>query len=180
MWPTNVAEVAESVQRIFRDILSEDARTVGVVIEGGSDPSGLMVTGHEGRLAQVITNLVDNAVSFSPPNGKVVVRVRPSAQHIDILVEDEGPGISDDRLAIIFDRFYTDRPQSEALRGKNSGLGLSISREIVRAHGGEIWAENLRAPGAAPDARPLGARFVVRLPRLAITSRGGSGGGRRA
>ncbi|MGE5266978.1 MAG: ATP-binding protein, partial [Deltaproteobacteria bacterium] len=82
-------------------------------------------------------------------------------------------------LAIIFDRFYTDRPQSEALRGKNSGLGLSISREIVHAHGGEIWAENRRSAGATPDSKPLGARFIVRLPRLITTARGGSGATRR-
>ncbi len=180
MVPTNVGDVVDNVNALFRDILSEDTRKVAVVIEGGADRASLKITGHEGRLAQVVTNLVDNAVSFSPPNGTVTVRVRPSANSIDILVEDEGPGIPEDRLAIIFDRFYTDRPESEAVRGKNSGLGLSISREIVRAHGGEIWAENRLAAGQAKgDGKPLGARFVVRLPRLVATSRGGSGGGRR-
>jgi two-component system sensor histidine kinase ChvG len=132
-------------------------------------------------LAQVVTNLIDNAVSFSPPDGVVTVSLRQSPQHADIIVEDQGPGIPEDRLGIIFDRFYTDRPQSEALRGKNSGLGLSISREIIRAHGGEIWAENRHAApaGAASATQPIGARFVVRLPRLNAGARGGSSGTRR-
>lgn len=179
MAPTNVTDVVESVARIFRDILSEDSRSVKVAIAPGIDAASLRVAGDEGRLGQVITNLVDNAVSFSPPDGTVTIGVRQTPQHVEIVVDDDGPGIPEDRLAIIFDRFYTDRPQSEALRGKNSGLGLSISREIVHAHNGEIWAENRRPAGGAGDATPAGARFVVRLPRLLVTSRGGSSGGRR-
>jgi two-component system sensor histidine kinase ChvG len=179
MLPTVVADVVDNVAKIFRDILSEDGRSVRAVLDQGVDQPTLKVTGHEGRLGQVITNLVDNAVSFSPPDGVVVITVKQTAQHVDIVIDDNGPGIPDDRLAIIFDRFYTDRPQSEALRGKNSGLGLSISREIVVAHGGEIWAENRRGPGAAADSPPVGARFTVRLPRLVTTSRGGSGGTHR-
>ena len=179
MVPTLVTDVVDNVAKIFRDILSEDGRSVRVVLDQGVDRQSLKVTGHEGRMGQVITNLVDNAVSFSPADGVVVITVKQTPQHVDIVIDDEGPGIPEDRLAIIFDRFYTDRPQSEALRGKNSGLGLSISREIVIAHGGEIWAENRRAAGSAPDSRPVGARFTVRLPRLVTTSRGGSGGSRR-
>lgn len=179
MVPTLITDVVDNVAKIFRDILSEDGRSVRVVLDQGVDRQTLKVTGHEGRLGQVITNLVDNAVSFSPADGVVVITVKQTPQHVDIVIDDEGPGIPEDRLAIIFDRFYTDRPQSEALRGKNSGLGLSISREIVIAHGGEIWAENRRAAGSAADSRPAGARFTVRLPRLITTARGGSGGSRR-
>jgi two-component system sensor histidine kinase ChvG len=179
MVPTLVTDVVDNVAKIFRDILSEDGRSVRVVLDQGVDRQALKVTGHEGRMGQVITNLVDNAVSFSPPDGVVVITVKQTPQHVDIVIDDEGPGIPEDRLAIIFDRFYTDRPQSEALRGKNSGLGLSISREIMIAHGGEIWAENRRAAGSAADSRPVGARFTVRLPRLVTTSRGGSSGSRR-
>lgn len=179
MGPTSISGVVESVARIFRDILSEDTRTVRVVLDAAGTPASVKVNGHEGRLAQVITNLVDNAVSFTPENGVVTVTVRQGPQNVDVIVEDSGPGIPEDRLAIIFDRFYTDRPESEALRGKNSGLGLSISREIVRAHGGEIWAENRRPAGAAPNSPPIGARFVVRLPTLAMTARGGHVGTRR-
>jgi two-component system sensor histidine kinase ChvG len=179
MVPTLITDVVDNVAKIFRDILSEDGRSVRVVLDQGVDRQTLKVTGHEGRMGQVITNLVDNAVSFSPADGVVVITVKQTPQHVDIVIDDEGPGIPEDRLAIIFDRFYTDRPQSEALRGKNSGLGLSISREIVIAHGGEIWAENRRAAGSAAESRPVGARFTVRLPRLITTARGGSGGSRR-
>jgi two-component system, OmpR family, sensor histidine kinase ChvG len=178
--PINVTGVVESVARIFHDILGEDDRTVAVRIEPSALAAAFVVNGEEGRLGQVVTNLIDNAVSFSPPSGKVTVGVRQLAKHVEISVEDQGPGIPEDRLAIIFDRFYTDRPQSETLRGKNSGLGLSISREIVRSHSGEIWAENLRSPGAAPDAEPIGARFVVRLPWMPAVIRGGPSGGWRS
>ena len=180
MEPVAMTDVIDSVAGIFRDILSEDTRTVRVDIERGMQPSAFMVTGNHGRLGQVLTNLIDNAVSFSPEGGVVTVSLRSSPQHVDVIVEDEGPGIPEDRQSIIFDRFYTDRPQSEAVRGKNSGLGLSISRDIVRAHGGEIWAENRRPAIHSQGAVPRGARFVVRLPRLVTTGRGGSGGDRRS
>jgi two-component system, OmpR family, sensor histidine kinase ChvG len=90
------------------------------------------------------------------------------------VVEDEGPGIPDDRLEIVFDRFYSDRPATDTSRGKNSGLGLSISREIVLAHTGQITAENRYEEGAGPGAKPSGARFTVRLPIA-----GGAPSGRR-
>ncbi|HYD37520.1 MAG TPA: ATP-binding protein, partial [Allosphingosinicella sp.] len=136
--------------------------------------------GHAGRLGQVVTNLIDNAISFSPDGRTVTVRVRRVDTFVELAVEDEGPGIPDDRLNIIFDRFYTDRPDTEVIRGKNSGLGLSISREIIRAHGGEISAENRRVAGASSDEKPLGARFVVRIPGLFTPARSGMTTGRRA
>jgi two-component system sensor histidine kinase ChvG len=109
----------------------------------------------------VFTNLIDNALSFSPEGGKVTVRAQPNATKIEITVEDEGPGIPPNKLNQIFDRFYSDRPQTDAKRGKNSGLGLSISREIIVSHNGEIFAENRPEKGATPTN---GARFTVRLP----------------
>jgi two-component system sensor histidine kinase ChvG len=116
-----------------------------------------------------VTNLIDNAASFSPEGGKVVARLRTIGTEVEIAIEDEGPGMPDDKLEKVFERFYSDRPQSDGTIGKNSGLGLSISREIIAAHGGRIWAENRRE--ATPDGTPagpvLGARFVVRLPAAA-------------
>ncbi|MES1179849.1 MAG: ATP-binding protein, partial [Hyphomicrobium sp.] len=137
------------------------------------------IVGDEGRLGQVLTNLLDNAVSFSPENGAVTVRARVKPPFVEILVEDQGPGIPPDRLDKIFDRFYSDRPATDQSRGKNSGLGLSISREIVLAHGGQIVADNLHEPGAGADTRPVGACFVVRLPVAGQTQRGGAPVGRR-
>jgi len=182
MGPIDVTNVVASVTQIFRDILSGDSRSVATVIEPAASEGAYLINGHAGRLGQVITNLVDNAISFSPEGRAVTVRVRRVAANIELAVEDEGPGIPADRLAIIFDRFYTDRPETEATRGKNSGLGLSISREIVRAHGGEILAEN-RLPvsgNGSERPKPLGARFVVRLPALGASSRSNAGSGRRA
>jgi len=109
----------------------------------------------------------------------VTVTSRVAAPFVEILVEDEGPGIPEDRLEIIFDRFYSDRPATDTSRGKNSGLGLSISREIILAHGGAIIAENRYDGGEQPGAKPSGSRFTVRLPIAGGPQRGGTTGGRR-
>ncbi len=157
-----------------------------------------IVNGHDSRLSQVIANLLDNAISFSPKNGKLYVTASrlPDDDEIEISVEDEGPGIRDENLEKIFDRFYTDRPQDF---GQNSGLGLNISQQIVKAHGGRIWAENRLCPNPngekpwptsaqrrcasgtppAPTSEQTftcgamqryswGARFVIRLPACPI------------
>ncbi len=177
MGPVDVTAVVASVTQIFRDILSGDTRRVETIMASAPFEGAYLVNGHAGRLGQVLTNLVDNAISFSPEGQVVRVHVRRIDGIVELTVEDEGPGIPDDRLGIIFDRFYTDRPDTEAIRGKNSGLGLSISREIIRAHGGEISAENRRPPSAGS---PRGARFVVRLPGLVASARAGMTSGRRA
>lgn len=182
MEPISVTSVLTNVTDIFRDMLSGDTRQIALILEPAPHDGAYVVNGHDGRLGQVMTNLIDNALSFSPDNGTVTVRVRWSASSVEVVVEDEGPGIPEDRLKMVFDRFYTDRPATEAKRGKNSGLGLSISKEIIHAHGGEIWAENRYQPGqrAGAGVKPLGARFVVRLPAAHATApRGGSLIGRR-
>ncbi|MET0483866.1 MAG: stimulus-sensing domain-containing protein, partial [Aestuariivirgaceae bacterium] len=123
------------------------------------------ILGHDNRLGQVVRNLVDNAASFSPPGSTVTVRLRRLARQVEFRVDDEGPGINPDQMGRIFDRFYTDRPPGYF--GKNSGLGLSISRQIVEAHGGKITAANRHAAATGSDPPPvLGARFTVRLPAV--------------
>ena len=111
---------------------------------------------------QVLRNLIGNALSFSPPNGTIKLRARDTGAMIELAVEDEGPGIPEDRLEHIFDRFYSERPKEERF-GQHSGLGLSISRQIVEALKGRIIAENRRSPSGTIT----GARFVVRLPKAA-------------
>ncbi|HEY0420958.1 MAG TPA: HAMP domain-containing sensor histidine kinase, partial [Acetobacteraceae bacterium] len=114
----------------------------------------------EGRLVQVLRNLIGNAQSFSPPGGRIGLCARETGAMVEISVEDDGPGIPEARLENIFDRFYSERPQGERF-GQHSGLGLSISRQIVEALKGRISAENRRDEAG----RVIGARFVVRLPR---------------
>ncbi len=128
-----------------------------------TDPiRAFVVLGHDSRLSQVFRNLIDNARSFTRENTRITVWVRRIAHEIDMRVEDSGPGIRPDNLERVFERFYTDRP--EASFGKNSGLGLSISKQIIEAHKGRIWAENRMGRPADGGERPvLGARFVVRL-----------------
>lgn len=122
---------------------------------------GFSVIGHDLRLGQVITNLIENARSFvAEENGRITVSLSRVGKLIMLTVDDNGPGIRADNIDRIFERFYTDRPAGEAF-GQNSGLGLSISRQIVEAHGGTLTAENI-AGGKPGEIR--GARFTVTLP----------------
>ncbi len=120
------------------------------------------VPGHDSRLGQVVGNLIDNARSFSPPGGSVRVACRRLKNEIEISVDDDGPGIGEGAEEKIFERFYTDRPHQGF--GQNSGLGLSISKQIVEAHGGRIWVEN-RLGGGDP-LKVLGAHFTFSLPAV--------------
>ncbi len=113
------------------------------LMEVDAPVEGLYVRGSETRLVQVLRNLIGNAISFSPAGAKIYLRGRETGGLIELTVEDEGPGIPDGKLDSIFDRFYSERPQSEQF-GSHSGLGLSISRQIVEAHQGRISAENRR------------------------------------
>jgi two-component system, OmpR family, sensor histidine kinase ChvG len=129
-------------------------------------PDGFVVLGHDSRLGQVVDNLVDNARSFSSPGGVVNIVCGRSKNDIDIIVEDDGPGVPPEALEKIFERFYTHRPHQAF--GQNSGLGLSICRQIVEAHDGRIWVENRELLTSATDEPPqvIGARFTVRLPAM--------------
>ncbi|MDS1137001.1 sensor histidine kinase [Nitratireductor indicus] len=122
---------------------------------------GYVIVGHDLRLGQVITNLIENARSFVPEKtGHIAVNLSRASGRVIVTVEDNGPGIRAENIDRIFERFYTDRPAGEAF-GQNSGLGLSISRQIVEAHGGTLTAENIT--GTKPgDIK--GARFIVALP----------------
>ncbi|MDB5507479.1 MAG: histidine kinase [Devosia sp.] len=146
-------QLTDAMVSIQKDVAAQ--RDVTVVLEKRQGRFLAMVYGHDSRLAQVINNLVDNAVSFSPPGGTVTVALATTLETITITVTDEGPGIRGD-ISRIFQRFYTDRPDGEHF-GDHSGLGLSISRQIVLAHNGTITAANR-------DDRS-GARFTVLLPR---------------
>ena len=123
-------------------------------------PAGVSVLAVEDRLVQVLRNLIGNAHSFSPPRGRIKVIVRDLDPRVEISVEDQGPGIPEANLEHIFDRFYSERPHGEKF-GQHSGLGLSISRQIVEALHGQISAENIRDS----TGKVLGARFIVRLPK---------------
>ncbi len=123
------------------------------------------VLGNDSRLGQVIRNLIDNARSFTAEGTKIIVRVRRVGENVEIRVEDSGPGISPENLERVFERFYTDRPHQSF--GRNSGLGLAISRQVVEAHKGRIYAENrLGKADDKGEKSTLGARFVVRIPAL--------------
>ncbi len=132
------------------------------IFEGAADD--YLVMGHDARLGQVFNNLLDNAQSFSPSGTTIRVIARRDGPTIEIRVEDEGPGIRAEQVDRIFERFYTDRPGSESF-GQNSGLGLSISKQIVEAHHGQIFAENMTRPSSdGSGVAVAGARFVVRIP----------------
>lgn len=142
--------------------LGEDAKKKGVdfITDLPSDP--ILVHGLEARLAQVFVNLITNAISFCEDGDAIRVWARKRQNRVLVVVEDTGPGIPDQALSKIFKRFYSQRPEEHF--GNNSGLGLAISKQIIEAHGGVIWAENIRPTEADITSEPLGARFVVGLP----------------
>ncbi|MDA7423735.1 sensor histidine kinase [Thalassococcus lentus] len=144
------------------EFLGEDARKKGIEFISDLPPRPITITGLEPRLAQVFVNLITNAISFCEDGDAIRVWARRRENRVLVVVEDTGPGIPEEALAKIFKRFYTSRPQSDF--GNNSGLGLAISKQIVEAHGGVIWAENIRPTEADVTSEPLGARFVVGLP----------------
>lgn len=121
-------------------------------------PNGLLVKGIEDRLGQVVRNIIENALSFSPPGGAIAITLGQKGRMAEIGINDDGPGLPKQNVEDIFKRFYSERPASEAF-GTHSGLGLSISKQIVEAHGGTIRAENREQ-----DGKILGARFVIELP----------------
>ncbi|WP_324132815.1 sensor histidine kinase [Bosea sp. (in: a-proteobacteria)] len=167
--PVDLGQIIETVVSAQNETRREGQPMIELVSErrgqrpGGRD--GFIVLGHDSRLGQVIVNLIDNARSFSPPDQPVRVVLSRVGDEVLVTVEDGGPGIEPHALERIFERFYTDRPNEGF--GQNSGLGLSISRQIVEAHRGTIRAENRLGPAGADGVQPrLGARFTVSLPAL--------------
>lgn len=142
--------------------LGEDARGKGVDYITDMPSGPIRIHGLEARLAQVFVNLITNAISFCEDGDAIRVWVRKRHNRVLVVVEDTGPGIPDEALTKIFKRFYSQRPEEHF--GNNSGLGLAISKQIVEAHDGVIWAENIRPTEADITSDPLGARFVVGLP----------------
>lgn len=159
----DLALLAEAVTGVANSITRENHVSVKLNIERlANAKSPFIVTGHDSRLGQVLTNVIENACSFSPTGGEVRVSLGRIGPDIQIVIEDDGPGIPAHALEKVFQRFYTDRPEQGF--GQNSGLGLSISRQIIAAHHGRIWAENRYAQSPhEPDAMPIGARFIIRL-----------------
>lgn len=144
------------------DFLGNQAREKGVEFITDMPSEAIIIDGLESRLAQVFVNLISNAISFCEDGDAIRVWVRKRENRVLVVVEDTGPGIPEQALTKIFNRFYTERPVDHF--GNNSGLGLAISKQIVEAHGGVIWAENIRPTDADVTSEPLGARFVVGLP----------------
>ncbi|SFR56914.1 two-component system, OmpR family, sensor histidine kinase ChvG [Yoonia tamlensis] len=144
------------------DFLGKDASSKGIEFVADLPNEEIHVRGLEGRLAQVFVNLITNAVSFCENGDAIRIWARKRDNRVLVVVEDTGPGIPEDALTKIFQRFYSERPEGQF--GNNSGLGLAISKQIVEAHDGVIWAENIRPTDADPTSDPLGARFVVGLP----------------
>jgi two-component system sensor histidine kinase ChvG len=162
--PVDFAKLLATLVAVANEIKRDDGVKVTLRFEG-SGARAFNVPGHDSRLGQIVDNLIENARSFTPPGGTVRLTCRRLRHQIEVFVDDDGPGVRPDALVKIFERFYTDRPHQGF--GQNSGLGLSISKQIVEAHGGAIWVENRTgAPGPDGESTVLGARFIVRLPAM--------------
>ncbi len=153
--PVDVGRMFAALAEVYQTTAAEGGPLVDLDI-AKNEP--LVVEGIELRLVQVFENLFGNARSFSPTGGTIRLAAQRAGDWVEAVVEDEGPGIPAGKLRAIFDRFYSERPAGEKF-GTHSGLGLSISKQIVEAHRGVIFAENRGDP-----ERPEGARIVVRLP----------------
>ncbi len=165
--PIDLAKLLGAIVQLANDNPPEGEGEVLLIVQPvasqRSASANYVVQGHETRIGQVFHNLIDNARSFTAPGTNVTIRLRRVGDDIDIRVEDQGPGIRPENLERVFERFYTDRP--EISFGKNSGLGLAISRQIVEAHKGRVWAENRMGRDSSSGEQVVrGARFVVRLP----------------
>jgi two-component system sensor histidine kinase ChvG len=157
--PIDMRRLIEAVVSLANERRRPHAAVIEVSCERGA-PEAFTIIGHDSRLAQVFNNLFDNARSFAPPESVIRVAVARRGRDVEVTVEDEGPGIPPHALERVFERFYTDRPDHGF--GQNSGLGLSISRQIVEAHRGTIRATD--RPRGVGGEEQRGARFVVRLP----------------
>jgi two-component system sensor histidine kinase ChvG len=146
----------------LNEFLGKEAAQKGIDYIADLPAEPVVIHGLENRLAQVFVNLITNAISFCEDGDAIRIWVRQRENRVLVVVEDTGPGIPENALGKIFQRFYSERPAEHF--GNNSGLGLAISKQIVEAHGGVIWAENIRPTEADPTSDPLGARFVVGLP----------------
>ncbi|HTC83040.1 MAG TPA: ATP-binding protein, partial [Rhizomicrobium sp.] len=152
--PVALSKLLATLIEVYR--MTDTGRLVEFVLHDEL-PQSAIVHGRDERFGQVFRNLIDNAISFSPEHGKVTVTASKHDMIARVTVEDEGPGIPPGNLESIFERFYTERPGESF--GRNSGLGLSIARQIIEAAGGRIYAEN-RAPD---NQQGGGARLVVEL-----------------
>ena len=168
MEPSDLGQMLEAVVSMANQVDRDDGVKITLDVPLDAKTKAYLTIGHDSRLGQIVTNLLDNARSFSPEGGSVRVAMRRGRNigrsgqledGIEIIVDDDGPGIPAHAFERIFERFDTDRPNQGF--GQNSGLGLSISRQIVLAHGGRIWALNRRG---TRDDEVAGARFVVGLP----------------
>ena len=144
------------------EYLGQQAAEKGVEFIRDVPTDPIVIQGLEARLAQVFVNLITNATSFCEDGDAVRIWARQRDNRVLVVVEDTGPGIPEQALNKVFSRFYSERPEQQF--GNHSGLGLAISKQIVEAHGGVIWAENIRPTDADMASDPLGARFVVGLP----------------
>jgi len=157
--PVDLKRLLSALAEVYAAIHAKRAGAARLELALG-DEEAVVVPAIENRLVQVMRNLLANAESFSPPSGRIGLALSLDANEATIAVEDDGPGIPSGQLERIFERFYSLRPEGEKF-GTHSGLGLSISRQIVEAHGGRLIADN-RTDGTG---RIQGARFSIILPR---------------
>ncbi len=160
----DVGEIAENIVGFYQQTRSKDGP--GVVDASAIDKdSPIYIRAYETPFAQVLRNLIDNALTFSPKTGAVTVTAKKDRNRVVFTVDDEGPGIPEDNLETVFERFYTQRPKGASF-GSHSGLGLAICRQIITAHRGSIHAENR----VNTEGEIIGARFTVDVPRQRASS----------
>ncbi|MEP3655224.1 MAG: ATP-binding protein [Litorimonas sp.] len=162
----DVAEISENIVEFYQQTRSKDGPSV--INASTIDPdSPIYIRAYETPFAQVLRNLIDNALTFSPEAGEVTVTAKKDGKRVIFTVDDDGPGIPEENLETVFERFYTQRPKGASF-GSHSGLGLAICRQIITAHRGSIHAENR----VDENGNKIGARFTVNVPRQRPSNEG--------
>jgi two-component system, OmpR family, sensor histidine kinase ChvG len=167
--PVDISKLLGSIVSLANETAKQNEAEILLVVQPitvkSNSETKYNVLGNDSRLGQVFRNLIDNARSFTASGTKIYVRIRRVGADVEVRVEDHGPGILPENLERVFERFYTDRPSQNF--GRNSGLGLAISRQVAEAHKGRIWAENRLGKAVGEEERlVLGARFIVRIPAM--------------
>ncbi len=155
--PFSVKKQLESLYNSYAPQAKE--REVEIELRYINLEDDLLILGREEAIGRVFVNLIENAISFSPPNSKILIKAGVKGQKLIVQIDDEGQGIPEEALDRIFERFYTQRPKDQAVFGSHSGLGLAIARQIVESHDGKLYAKNRMA-----DDKIIGASFICELP----------------
>ena len=151
-------DIVETIKDTIAEVKKASKKSINIKFENNSDTEELTVVGQKRFISQAIKNIIENALSFSDENENIDIVLTSAKKYLSISVIDNGPGIKEKDTKKIFERFYSLRDESSK-KNIHSGLGLSISQNIIATHGGSISADNV-----IENSEVKGAKFIINLP----------------